>query len=185
MDGRLSTRPPISPTRSRRQKRVSRAKQIAFLNHYATGMTLSDAFDASGLHRSSYYYLRENDDEFEVAFQVADNASTDLLVKEARRRAHDGIDEPTGWYKGVAGGVVRRYSDNLLMFLLKERRPEYRDKWEVTGAGGQPLQIILQAYGSQEAPKKGHKETTPEPKEKLNPDPGPGVPPIEVEAKGV
>ncbi len=39
-----------------------------------------------------------------------------------------------GWYKGVAGGTVRRYSDNLLMFLLKGARPEqYRERYEVRG----------------------------------------------------
>ena len=47
---------------------------------------------------------------------------------EAVRRAHDGVDEPV-FYQGKACGVVRKYSDTLLIFLLKGRRPEkYRDR---------------------------------------------------------
>ncbi len=47
----------------------------------------------------------------------------------------EGVEEPVGWYKGVPGGTVRRYSDVLLMFLLKALRPEkYRERVEVRGS---------------------------------------------------
>jgi len=76
----------------------------------------------------------------------------DSLVEEARRRAVDGVDEPV-IYKGRVAGrweingkevppgtpsavfvpvTVRRYSDQLLMFLIKARKPEYRDAARVT-----------------------------------------------------
>jgi hypothetical protein len=49
----------------------------------------------------------------------------------------EGVERPTGFYKGVAGAVVTDYSDNLLMFLLKGLRPaKYRDRHEVTGGIG-------------------------------------------------
>lgn len=169
------------------KKRMAKNQRTRFLEEFAKGGNVTAACFASKVARSTIYYLLDHNEAFAGSFEVAENAATDLLLQEARRRALDGIPEPTGWYKGVAGGIVRRYSDNLLMFLLKERRPEYRDKWEVTGAGGQPLQIILSAYGSQEVANKGYKHGTLDPKapKDPDPDPGPGAPPIEVEAKGV
>ena len=59
----------------------------------------------------------------------------DILEAEAHRRAVEGVEEPVGWYRGKPGGTVRRYSDNLLMFLLKGVLPErYKDRMEVAGA---------------------------------------------------
>jgi len=45
---------------------------------------------------------------------------------------------PWGGYKGQAGGTVKRYSDTLLIFLLKGLKPEvYRERLEVRGTLGQ------------------------------------------------
>ena len=59
----------------------------------------------------------------------------DRLQQEAFRRDHDGVEEPlvSGGRQVVDGEgrplVVRRYSDNLLVTLLKARRPErYKDR---------------------------------------------------------
>ena len=54
-----------------------------------------------------------------------------MLEAEAWRRAHDGIEEPI-LYKGQVVTHVRKYSDLLLMFLLKGLRPEkFRDKFSM------------------------------------------------------
>ena len=54
-----------------------------------------------------------------------------MLEAEAYRRAVEGWVEPVGWYKGKAGGTVRRYSDTLLIFTLKGLLPDrYRDRVE-------------------------------------------------------
>ena len=58
--------------------------------------------------------------------------ASEVLIDEATRRAVDGVEEPVDFYKGKAGGTVNRYSDNLLMFLIKAKRPEYRDSSRVT-----------------------------------------------------
>ena len=126
------------------------------LEHFAKTGNLTESCQMSGLARSTHYKLLDINPKYAEAFTIADNASTDLLLKEARRRAITGVVEKTGWYKGVSGGEVTKYSDNLLMFLLKERRPEFRDKWEITGAGGQPLQITVSAYQPPEPPNKGY-----------------------------
>ena len=55
-----------------------------------------------------------------------------MLEAEAHRRAVEGVEEPVGWYKGVAGGTVRRYSDALLIFTLKGLLPDrYRERKDV------------------------------------------------------
>jgi hypothetical protein len=66
---------------------------------------------------------------------VAKEEVADLLEAEAFRRAVHGWDEPVGWYKGKAGGVVTRYSDALLIVLLKALRPNrYKERVEMRGA---------------------------------------------------
>ncbi len=68
------------------------------------------------------------------AWTIKEDAA-DTLEAEAYRRAVEGVEKPTGWYRGVAGGVVREYSDSLLMFLLKGIRPDkYKDRVEFKGA---------------------------------------------------
>ena len=81
----------------------------------------------------------------------------------------EGVEEPTGWYKGEPGGFIRRYSDTLLIFLLKGLKPEvYRERVHVRGllakldlnllpnnliqriADGEPIEAVL-AVGASEA----------------------------------
>ena len=74
------------------------------------------------------------DEAFQEALHQAEEAAADLIESEAYRRAVEGVEESVGWYKGVAGGVIRRYSDVLLIFLLKGLRPEkYKDRMELRG----------------------------------------------------
>ncbi len=71
----------------------------------------------------------------QAALGLADKAAADLLESEAYKRAVHGWNEPVGWYMGQAGGMVRKYSDVLLIFLLKGIRPDkYRERVELRGA---------------------------------------------------
>ena len=66
-----------------------------------------------------------------------------MLEAEARRRAAIGVDEPV-FYKGKVVGHIRKYSDNLLMFLLKAHWPEkFRDNYGVehSGPSGGPVKV--------------------------------------------
>ena len=70
-----------------------------------------------------------------------------MLEEEARRRAYVGFDEPVFGSGGhgigtVQVGVIRKYSDTLLIFLLKGIRPgKFREnhKHEHTGLNGGPI----------------------------------------------
>jgi len=50
----------------------------------------------------------------------------DLLVAEAIRRGAQGTKKGV-WYQGEKVGEEREYSDNLLMFAIKARLPQYKD----------------------------------------------------------
>ena len=57
----------------------------------------------------------------------ATELGTAALEDEAVRRAYHGVEEPV-FYKGVQCGSITKYSDKLLIFLLKARDPaKYRD----------------------------------------------------------
>ena len=92
------------------------------------------ACEVAKVGRSSHYRWLEKDPEYRAAFDLAKEDATDVLEAEAHRRAVEGVEEQVGWYRGVAGGTVRRYSDVLLIFLLKSLRPErYRERLDVRG----------------------------------------------------
>jgi len=86
---------------------------------------------------------------FAAAFREADLKATEVLEREAWRRANEGFAEPV-YQHGKLVGTVQRYSDNLLMFLLRARAPErYRDRVDVsvapiikTVAGFDPADVV-------------------------------------------
>ena len=171
-------------TSLRKPKRASRAKCRLFLEHYAKSAHLTASCKVAGISRSTIMFLREHDEAFQEAFQQAHDISVEALVAEVRRRSLDGVTEPVGWYKGKPGGTIQRFSDLLLMFACKQADPSYRDRWEVTGAGGQPLQVTVAAYRAEEGPQKGYKSPTAPPKGPDDPEPG-APPALEVDAHDV
>ncbi len=79
----------------------------------------------AGVHPSTPYCPAWKADEaFQAGLKQAEECAADLLESEAFRRALHGVEKPTGWYKGEAGGTVTEYSDILSIFLLKGLRPE-------------------------------------------------------------
>jgi hypothetical protein len=110
-------------------------KKRAFLAAYRETGNVRLACTAAQIGRSSHYRWHAEDHDYEVAFEQAKKDAVDVLEAEARRRAVEGWEEPVGWYKGQPGGTVRRYSDTLLIFLLKGAAPQkYRERMEVSGA---------------------------------------------------
>jgi hypothetical protein len=119
-------------------------KDAKFLELLSQGATVGAAARGAGYARRSLYRWRKARADFAAAWDDALAEGTDLLEDEALRRAKDGFDEPR-FYEGQVCGHVRRYSDTLLIFLLKARRPgKYGDKVtaEHTGPGGGPITQI-------------------------------------------
>ena len=98
-----------------------------FLQELIThGGSVSAAADAAGVKLWKHYDKWKKDPAYLQAFDYAMDCSTTSLEAEAVRRAALGNDEPV-FYQGQRVDKIRKYSDNLLMFLLKKRNPEYRD----------------------------------------------------------
>lgn len=144
-------------TRSRaRRVTLAKRKQL-FLSELANRANVSASAAAAGVDRATAYRWRDADPVFAAAWDSAVDVAVDSLEAEAWRRAHEGWDEPV-FQRGEEVGVVRRYSDTLMVTLLKGHRPErYKDRTstELSGPGGTPLldgvvQIYLPGNGRDE-----------------------------------
>ena len=54
--------------------------------------------------RSSHYRWLDESAVYREAFESAREDAADTLEAEAYRRAVEGVEKLTGWYRGVAGG---------------------------------------------------------------------------------
>ncbi len=131
-----------------RSDRTAKKRQ-AFLAALAETANVLKSSEIARIARRTVYDWKSADSEFADAWERALDIGTDALEDEAVRRAHDGVDEPV-FYQGKACGVVRKYSDTLLIFLLKGRRPEkYKDRpiHEPGGVGGKPVEFVVTIPG--------------------------------------
>jgi hypothetical protein len=92
----------------------------------ADGAYVRLAAASAKVHFTLPYKRRRSDAAFRAAWEEAMELGTAALEDEAVRRAYHGVEEPV-FYQGVQCGSVTRYSDRLLIFLLKARNPAYRD----------------------------------------------------------
>ena len=98
--------------------------------------------------------MRRHSEDFAAQWREALGEGSDLLEAEARRRAVTGIDKPV-FYKGKVVGSITKYSDRLLMFLLKAHRPQkFRDGGKVKQPGATDVgvdraleQLVLEKLG--------------------------------------
>lgn len=136
--------PPDYLSQSRRYSKNADtvAKQNAFLSAYAKHGTITHSAREAGIAPAYHYKWLDIDPEYPALFKAAHQEAVDHLEREARRRAIEGVEEPTGWYKGEPGGFVKKYSDTLLIFLLKGALPDkYKDRHEHTGKNGGPIEV--------------------------------------------
>jgi len=111
------------------------AKKGAWLAAYATLGTVRGASEATGIAPSTHYDWLRKDPEYPARFAEAQAASAAVLEEEARRRATEGWEEPV-FHMGEQCGTKRRYSDTLLIFLMKGNQPaKFGDRIEQTHKG--------------------------------------------------
>jgi hypothetical protein len=115
--------------------KLTRDRQQRFLATLADTGIVSVAVEIAGTSRTRVYELRKRDAAFAGAWEEAEERAADALEAEAWRRAVAGVPEPL-----VSSGkvvrdddgqpiAIRRYSDNLLLALLKARRPDkFKDR---------------------------------------------------------
>lgn len=111
--------------------KTRKRKQQLFLKHLADGGNVSAAATLAVVAKPTLYRWQKRFATFAEDWQVALDQAADALEAEARRRAVDGVEYPV-YQGGVKVGTIRRYSDVLLIFLLKGARPgKYRDRSDV------------------------------------------------------
>lgn len=107
--------------------------------------------------RNWVYDQRDKDPAFAADWELALEGATQNLEHEAWRRGVQGWREPV-FHQGVEVATVRKFSDTLLIFLLKARRPKmYRERVDVNHGGKvehvQQLRIYLPSNGREVEPK--------------------------------
>lgn len=131
--------------------RLTKKKKEEFLEHLRTTANVSDSALKINVSRTALYERRDKDPAFKADWDKAVELGTDALEDEGVRRAKDGVTKPV-FYKGMICGGVQEYSDTLLMFMLKGRRPEkFKDRNEVTGKDGEPLTVQIVRHGDSAA----------------------------------
>lgn len=115
--------------------------QAKFLKELARKGNVTVACDKAKIDRTWAYEVRNQDPEFAQAWDVALEEATERLEAEARRRAADGVLEPI-YYQGKRVGSVRKYSDTLLIFLLKAHAPDkYRERSSIEHEGDLTIRV--------------------------------------------
>lgn len=124
-------------------QRKKAASQGEFLKAVSEIGTISGAARLVGISRDVHYDWMQ-DPAYAARFEVAVDRFSDNLEREAIRRAYEGTEEPVGWHQGEPGGYVRRYSDTLMIFLLKGAKPKkYRERYEVGADPDNPLPPLI------------------------------------------
>ena len=123
-------------------KKMTDEFKAAFLGMLAELPNITVVCKLMGIHFSNFYRTRERDPDFDQGVKDAMEQGYDLIEEEARRRAVDGVMEPV-FYRGEEVGAIRRYSDQLLITLLKGYKPKKFNPGEKITAGNEGEKISM------------------------------------------
>lgn len=132
----------MAKSRGRVPSNKRQPKKDAFLAAYAKVGVLGRAAELAKCNRNTHYEWLK-DSEYAKAFDEAHEQACESLETEARRRAVEGTDKPV-FHQGTQCGVIREYSDTLLIFLMKGAMPKkYRENYshEHSGPEGKAIQV--------------------------------------------
>ena len=134
-------------------RKATAKRQARFLKAYVRTGTILHAALAAKVDRQTHYKWMDNP-RYAQAFAEAEELAIQELEREARRRALEGVREPVGFWKGKASEYVKRYSDTLLIFLLKGHRPDkYRERQEIEHKGHIASKVTIQTVDPDKAGK--------------------------------
>ena len=107
--------------------KFTQEKKALFIKELCKDAIVTRSCKICGVEPQTVYGHRHSDPDFAKAWDEAVRIGSDTLVEEAQRRAM-GYYTPMYDKDGNPSGERFSSSDILMMFLLKGRRPEYRDK---------------------------------------------------------
>jgi hypothetical protein len=122
---------------------ASWTRHDVFLRALGACGNVTAAASGAGLDRRALYRKRNADAAFRAAWEEALALGVAALEDEARRRACEGWEEPV-WYRGTPCGSVKKYSDKLLILLLKGHMPDkYRDNAKREHVGAPTSETVI------------------------------------------
>lgn len=133
IEGALPTRRPGQHPDTEEKQYI----QAVFLVAFSEQANVSLACEQAGVDRSTVYRWLESDPEFAAGWEVAEQKADDVLRREAYRRGVIGYEEPIVSLGKLVYGTdgqpmtVRKYSDVLLLTLMRARMPEYKESKHV------------------------------------------------------
>lgn len=118
-------------------------RKYLFLTQLRKIGTVYGACKSIGISRPLLKRWMDEDPPYKTQVDEAMEDSLDLDEAEVVKRGRHGWQEPV-FYKGEEVARVTKKSDALLMFRLRGRRGDvFRDRADITGANGGPLQLQL------------------------------------------
>ncbi len=152
----------ILPQSEQEKKQRPRLPQASwhdkFLAELRVRGIVKDAARAAHINLSTAYAARRKALSVEATRRVASTANfasrwdeaveeaVERMDEEAWRRGYDGYNDPV-YYRGRLVGDIKRYSDKLLILLLKAHRPEkYRDNPPKTVQLAPETRAVLTKY---------------------------------------
>lgn len=104
-------------------------KKTAFLDELLrNGGFVERAIKTVSTSRHFVNNAYNSDPDFQKLWDTIRELNNEALENEVYRRAVTGVDEPLSYQGRLTGDVIRKYSDNLLMFYCKANMPgKYRD----------------------------------------------------------
>lgn len=111
---------------------IQQPKKRAFLKAIeANGCNITKASKIAGVDQAMHYYWNSCP-VYRQVFEKQRQRSITALETEAIKRAVEGERDPVFHQGQVVGHRVKK-SDNLLMFIMKELKPSYKDNYQEGG----------------------------------------------------
>ena len=104
-------------SKSTPEKVVNDLAKAMFLAQLADAGMVTESAQAAGVDRKTVYNWRKTDKEFAQAWDDALVAGTEILEREATRRAVDGVEEPV-IYQGQPTPLYERNPDGSTKFRI-------------------------------------------------------------------
>lgn len=113
-------------TKATPEKEVNELAMLVFLSAVSEGATIGEAAHEAGVNRKTVYRWKESDAEFAEAWDESLEEGTELLEREAVRRAVHGVEEPV-IYQGQLTPIYEHNPDGTLkMVETRERNAKGR-----------------------------------------------------------
>ena len=122
--------------------KLTAKRKAKFIEYLSELGNVTDSARRVGISKVCLYQHKKDDPEFNEQWEAAADIGVENQIDECRRRAFEGIDEPIV-HKGEITNHKKSYSDTLAMFLIKARRPEYRDKTQIDLNASGKFELVI------------------------------------------